>query len=220
MLILALDTATDRGSLALVAEDRVLGEDVLNAAGSFLQHLLPGVEALLAGAGCALAELEAIAVSQGPGNFTGLRIGLATAQGLAYSLNIPVTAVSTLEVLAAQFPCQPQPVAVLIDAKRREVYLGRYRVAGSFPQALEEPVRLPLAALPAQLSPPLVVTGPGLTAYEDFLREALHPEIYLAPPKMRHPRAATLARLARPRLAAGQTVAPHRLTPIYLRPAL
>jgi tRNA threonylcarbamoyladenosine biosynthesis protein TsaB len=220
MLLLALDTATDRGSLALVAEDRVLGEGAPPAAGSFLQHLLPGVEALLAGAGCALAEVKAIAVSQGPGNFTGLRIGLATAQGLAFCLDIPLTAVSTLEVVAAQFPCQPQPVAVLIDAKRREVYLGRYRLADSLPQALCEPVRLPLASLPAQLSPPLVVTGPGLTAYEDFLREALDPKIHLAPPEMRHPRATTLARLARPRLAAGKTVAPHRLTPTYLRPAL
>lgn len=220
MLILALDTATDRGSLALVDEDRVLGEDVLTATGSFLQHLLPGVEALLAGAGRAVAEVEAIAVSQGPGNFTGLRIGLATAQGLAFALNLPLTAVSTLEVVAAQLPSQPQPVAVLIDAKRQEVYVGRYRLSGSLPQALGEPVRLSLAALPAELSPPLVLTGPGLTAYEDFLRKALDPDILLAPPDRRHPQAAVLARLARQRLKEGKTVPPPRLTPLYLRPAL
>jgi tRNA threonylcarbamoyladenosine biosynthesis protein TsaB len=220
MLVLALDTSTEQGSLALVEEERVLGEYSLTAPGSYLKHLLPAVEALLAGAGRDLGEVGALAVSQGPGNFTGLRIGLATAQGLAWSLNAPVAAVSTLEVLAAHFPFQPHPVAVLIDAKRREVYLGRYRCSESLPRALQAPERLPLEALPAQLRPPLILTGPGLTAYEEFFRETLEPEIHLAPAEMRHPRAATLARLARQRLQAGLTVAPQQLTPIYLRPAL
>lgn len=220
MLILAIDTATEQGSLALAEGDRVLGEYALAAPGTFLQHLLPGVEALLAGAGGNFSDVGALAVSRGPGNFTGLRIGLATAQGLAWSRNLPLAAVSTLEVVAAQVPCGPQPVAVLMDAKRREVYLGRYRWRESRPQALGEPVRLPLDALADELFPPLVLTGPGLTAYEEWLRERLDPEIHLAPPERRYPRAATLARLAAPLIRAGRTIAPHRLTPVYLRPAL
>jgi tRNA threonylcarbamoyladenosine biosynthesis protein TsaB len=220
MLILAIDTSTEQGSLALVEEERVLAEYALAAPGTYLKHLLPGVEALLAGAGRDFSDVGAVAVSRGPGNFTGLRIGLATAQGLAWSGNLPLAAVSTLEVLAAQVPCQPQPVAALMDAKRREVYLGRYRCLQSRPQALQEPVRLPLDALAAELSPPLVLTGPGLTVHEEFLRDRLDPGIHLAPPELRYPRAATLARLARQLISAGLTVAPHRLTPTYLRPAL
>ena len=220
MLLLSLDTSTDRGSLALVEEDRLLGEYTLTTPGSYLQHLLPGLEALLADTGRGLEEVDAIAVSQGPGNFTGLRIGLATAKGLAWSLKVPLVAVSTLEVLAAQFAFQPLPVGVLIDAKRREVYLGRFRCPESRPLALHDPVRLSLDVLPAELTPPLVLTGPGLTAYEEFLREQLDPGIQPAPPKRRYPQASILARLARTRLKEGKTVAPHQLTPTYLRPAL
>jgi tRNA threonylcarbamoyladenosine biosynthesis protein TsaB len=220
MLILAIDTATEQGSLALVEGEQVLGEYALATPGTFLQHLLPGVEALLAGAGGNFSDLDALAVSRGPGNFTGLRIGLATAQGLAWSRNLPVVAVSTLEVVAAQVPCQPQPVAVLMDAKRREVYLGRYRCSEGRPQALQEPVRLALDALAGELSPPLVLTGPGLTVHEEFLRNRLDPEIHPAPPELRYPQAATLARLALPLVRAGQTIALRRLTPLYLRPAL
>jgi tRNA threonylcarbamoyladenosine biosynthesis protein TsaB len=220
MLILAMETATDRGSLALAEEDRWLGEYTFTAPGSYLQHLLPGVETLLAGAGRKLSEVHAIAVSQGPGNFTGLRIGLATAKGLAWSLGIPLVAVSTLEVLAAQIPTPAVRVGVLIDAKRREVYLGLYLFSEARPQALDDPRRLPLDALPACLSPPLILTGPGLTAYEEFLRPNLDPEIQMAPLELRHPQASILARLARERLQAGFTVAPHELSPTYLRPAL
>jgi len=220
MLILALDTATEQGNLALWAGDRVLGELSLKSPGTYLQHLLPGVEALLKGAGRRLEELTAIAVSQGPGNFTGLRIGLATAQGLAWSLGLPLAGVPTLEVLAGQFPFQPQPVAALVDAKRGEVYLGRYRVDGAEPEPQGEPRRLPLAALARELTPPLLLTGPGLTAHEAFLLGLLSPGVLLAPPELRYPRAATLARLAALKLARGLIAPPHQLTPLYLRPAL
>jgi hypothetical protein len=81
-------------------------------------------------------------------------------------------------------------------------------------------VRLPVDALTQELSPPLVLTGPGLTVYEDFLRDRLDPAILPAPLEVRYPRASTVARLARALISAGQTVPPHRLTPAYLRPAL
>jgi tRNA threonylcarbamoyladenosine biosynthesis protein TsaB len=220
MLILALDTATDQGSLALLEEDQVLGEKALTGAGTYLQHLLPGIEALLLATGRKLDEVGALAVSQGPGNFTGLRIGLASAKGLAWALEVPLVPVSTLEVLAAQFPFQPDPVGVLIDAKRREVYLGLYLCPADQPQARHEPMRLPLASLPELLKPPLVLTGPGLTYYEDFLRENLSAEIHFGPPGLRFPRATTLGRLAQRRLAEGLTVSPQHLVPAYLRPAL
>lgn len=220
MLILALDTATDQGSLALVADDRLLAEYSLESPGTYLRRLLPGVEALLQAAGRDLAEVGAVAVSQGPGNFTGLRIGLATAQGLAWALGCPVVPVSTLEVLAAQFPFHPHPVGVLMDAKRQEVYWGLFRCQGDRPQPLEDPVRLPVALLPPRLHPPLMLTGPGLNAYEAFLKDHLHPEINWAPPEMRHPRAPTVARLALLQLKEGLPPAPAPLVPTYLRPAL
>lgn len=220
MLLLALDTATEKGSLALLAGDLVLGELSLEIPGTYLQHLLPGVASLLQGTGRRLEELRAIGVSQGPGNFTGLRIGLATAKALAWALGCPLVAVSTLEVLAAQFPFQSRPVGVLMDAKRQEVYLGVYACPDNRPRPRKDPVRLALADLPRQLEPPLLLTGPGVTAYEEFLRDRLPPDIRLAPPEMRYPRASSLARLARLRLEEGLVAPPQNLVPTYLRPAL
>ena len=220
MLILALDTATEQGSLALAADDRLLAEKFFYSPGTYLQHLLPGVEELFQDAGRSLKELEAIAVSQGPGNFTGLRIGLATAKGLAWALDCPLVPVPTLAAIAGQGPHQDYPTAVLMDAKRGEVYLGLFRCLEEFPQTLAEPLRLPVAELPARLKPPLLLTGPGLSVYEDFLGPRLSPAITWAPPERRYPRAATILRLGRLLLKQGQTVSPPQLTPTYLRPAL
>ena len=216
MLLLALDTATDTGSLALVDGERLLVEYSLELAGTYLSRLLPGLAAAFAVAGRQPAELEAIGVSVGPGNFTGLRIGLATAKTLAWSRGCPLVPVPTLEVLAAQVPSQPHPIGVVLDAKRREVFWGLYRGPADRPQALAEPRRLPLAELPRHLTPPLVLTGPLVSSLPD----PIPPGVILAPPEVRYPRAVTVARLALNRLEAGLSAPPHQLTPIYLRPAL
>jgi tRNA threonylcarbamoyladenosine biosynthesis protein TsaB len=220
LLLLALDTATERGSLALLADDQVVAEFTLDTPGSFLVHLLPALDVLLAQAGHTLTELEAICVSQGPGNFTGLRLGLATAQGLALALNIPAVPVPTLEVLAAPFAGHPHPVAALADAKRQEVYVERFDCRGKFPEPLNESERLAIADLPSLLQPPLLLTGPGLRPHLDFLTGHLAPGVELAAPELWLPQAAMVGRLGRRRLSLGLTVPPPQLTPLYLRPAL
>jgi tRNA threonylcarbamoyladenosine biosynthesis protein TsaB len=220
MLLLALDTATEKGSLALMAGDQVLMEYSLESPNACLTCLMPAVAAILRNAGKEVKDLTAVAVSAGPGNFTGLRIGLATAKTLAWSLGRPLAAVPTLEVLAAQCPFQPHPVGVVMDAKRGEIFWGLFRCREDGPDVLEGPLRLPVVDLPARLSLPLLLTGPGLDAHRDVLTKLLPPEIAWAPPEMRLPRAATLARLARRRLEQGLTVNPAQLVPTYLRPAL
>ncbi len=216
MLILALDTATETGSLALIEGERLLVEYSLESSGTYLSRLLPRLAQLFAAAGRGPADLGALGVSVGPGNFTGLRIGLATAKTLAWSLNCPLVPVPTLEVLAAQVPSQPHPIGVVLDAKRGEVFWGLYRCPADQPQVLAEPVRLPLAELARRLTPPLVLTGFLLGSLPTLPQEG----ISLAPPERRFPRAATVARLARQRLEAGLTAAPEQLVPTYLRPAL
>jgi tRNA threonylcarbamoyladenosine biosynthesis protein TsaB len=208
LLLLALDTATEKGSLALLADDQVEAELTLDTPGSFLVHLLPALDALLAQAGRTLTDIEAICVSQGPGNFTGLRLGLATAQGLALALNCPAVPVPTLEVLAAPLAGHPHPVAALADAKRQEVYLGRFDCRGEFPEPLSEPERLAVTDLPGHLLPPLLLT------------QHLAPGVQLAAPDLWLPHAAMVGRLGRRRLSQGLTVPPPQLTPLYLRPAV
>ncbi|MGC2432965.1 MAG: tRNA (adenosine(37)-N6)-threonylcarbamoyltransferase complex dimerization subunit type 1 TsaB [Desulfobaccales bacterium] len=215
MLILALDTATDNGSLALVEDDESLGESTLAGANAYLVRLLPRLAALFAAAGRDPTELGAIGVSVGPGNFTGLRIGCATAKTLAWSLGCPLVPVPTLEVLAAQVPFQPERIGVVMDAKKNEVYWGLYRCPADQPLVETEPVRLPLAELYRRLTPPLILTGPWVSSLGD-----LPAGVALAAPESRYPRAATVALLTRRRLSAGLAASPQQLAPIYLRPAL
>jgi tRNA threonylcarbamoyladenosine biosynthesis protein TsaB len=203
-----------------VSENRVLMEYALESHDNYLTRLMPGVAELLKQTGKTLEELTAVAVSLGPGNFTGLRIGIATAKTLAWSLKCPLVAVPTLEILAAQFPFHPHPIGVVMDAKRGEVFWGLFACPEDQPQVLEGPLRLAAADLPPRLPRPMLLTGPGLEVHLGVLTPHLSPEITLAPPELRWPLAPTLARLAGHRLKQGLIANPAQLVPIYLRPAL
>jgi tRNA threonylcarbamoyladenosine biosynthesis protein TsaB len=148
VLILAFDTATDRATSALVADGEVLGERVSRAS-----TLLEDVDALLRQAGAHARELDALAVGTGPGSFTGTRIGLAAARGLALALDLPAAGVSTLDALAAG---APGAVAV-IDAKRREVFVAGPRVLAPSELALE---------------PNDVLVGDGAIRYRELFERA------------------------------------------------
>uniref|UniRef100_A0A7C5AMH3 tRNA (Adenosine(37)-N6)-threonylcarbamoyltransferase complex dimerization subunit type 1 TsaB n=1 Tax=Desulfobacca acetoxidans TaxID=60893 RepID=A0A7C5AMH3_9BACT len=219
MLLLALDTATDSGSLALLKGEQVLGEVALPGAGSYLVHLLPSLDRLLRETGITLKEVSALCVSQGPGNFTGLRLGLATAQGLSLALGCPLVPVPTLEALAARHAGHPVPVAVLVDAKRREVYVGHYDCSHGRPMPLGPPERLPVSELVRRLVPPLLLSGPGLKCCRE-LHEPLPPGIELALEEPGWLLAPWVGRLGRERLLKGLKVKPQELTPLYLRPAI
>jgi tRNA threonylcarbamoyladenosine biosynthesis protein TsaB len=114
MLILAFDTATDVATSALVEDGEVLGERTSRAV-----TLLEDVDALLRQAGARTGDIQGLAVGTGPGSFTGLRVGLATARGLALALGVPVAGVSTLDALAAGAP----GALPVIDARRGEVFV-------------------------------------------------------------------------------------------------
>ncbi|HVS85781.1 MAG TPA: tRNA (adenosine(37)-N6)-threonylcarbamoyltransferase complex dimerization subunit type 1 TsaB [Gaiellaceae bacterium] len=189
MLTLAFDTATDRATSALVADGEVLAERVSRA-----QTLLEDVDALLRQGGAHASELDLLAVGIGPGSFTGVRIGLAVAHGLALSLDLPGAGVSTLDALAAGAP----GALPVVDAKRREIFT---LVAGE-PRAL--------APGDLELEPGTLCVGDGALRYRDLLEE----RGAVVPPDgdERHlPRARFHARLAG---AAGPVEA---IVPLYVR---
>src|SRR5262245_54553811 len=144
MLILAFDTATDVATSALVADGEVLGERT-----SLAVTLLEDVDALLRQAGTHTRDIDALAVGIGPGSFTGVRIGLSTARGLALALDVPVAGVSTLDALAAGAP----GALPVIDARRREVFVP----AGV------------LAPAEVELEPGRLCVGSGAVRYRDVL---------------------------------------------------
>jgi tRNA threonylcarbamoyladenosine biosynthesis protein TsaB len=155
MLILAFDTATSIATSALVRDGEVLGERVSTAV-----RVLEDVDVLLRDAHVEPSDLDALAVGIGPGSFTGVRMGLAVARGVAFSLNVPVAGVSTLDALAAG---APDAVAV-IDAKRREVFVRREGEVCL--QKRNEIVALPAIAFEA---PGRVCVGDGAVRYREHL---------------------------------------------------
>jgi tRNA threonylcarbamoyladenosine biosynthesis protein TsaB len=188
MLILAFDTATDVATSALVSDGEVLGERRSRAA-----TVLEDVDALFRQAGAHLRELEGIAVGTGPGSFTGVRIGLATARGIALALGVPVAGVSTLDALAAGAP----GALPVVDARRGEVFA-----------LLDEPVVLP----PGELQPPpgTLCVGSGAVRYRAVLRAA-GAEIPPDDDERHVPRARFHARLA------GDFGPAEAVEPMYLR---
>jgi tRNA threonylcarbamoyladenosine biosynthesis protein TsaB len=150
MLILAFDTATDVATSALVSDGEVLGERTSRAV-----TVLEDVDALLRQAGAHTREVEALAVGVGPGSFTGIRIGLATARGLALALGVPVAGVSTLDALAAGAP----GALPVIDARRGEVFV------------LQDEPRV-LAPDELALEPDTVCVGSGAVRYRSLLEAA------------------------------------------------
>ena len=130
MRILALESATLAGGAALLDGDVVVGESRTNIALTHSERLMVAVDRLLGDAGWTVKDLEGLAVSVGPGSFTGLRVGIATAKGLAVTLGLPVAPVPTLDALAAILPFADAPVCPLLDARKGEVYCCLYRWRG------------------------------------------------------------------------------------------
>src|SRR5437773_907699 len=125
MRTLAVETSTLAGGAALLDGDLVVGEYVLDIQITHSERLMATIDRLLVDAGWSVRDLEGLAVSVGPGSFTGLRIGLSTVKGLALALAIPIAAVPTLDAMAAMLPFAALPVVPVLDARKREVYADR-----------------------------------------------------------------------------------------------
>lgn len=151
MLTLALDTALDGTSLALGEGDRALGfyEDRISRGQA--ETLLPHLEELMAQADVTFADLQHIIVTTGPGSFTGLRVGLSAARALGLALKIPVQGVTTLQVLAAGAEKTHDPLHVVIDARRGQIYYQCFQMAET-PVPIADPDVMDVAALAARLS--------------------------------------------------------------------
>src|SRR5262245_4578017 len=131
MRVLAVETSTLAGGAALLDGGLVVGEYTLDVSLTHSERLMGAVDRLLSDAGWTVRDLEGLAVSVGPGSFTGLRIGLSTVKGLALALTIPIAAVPTLDALATLLPFAALPVCPVLDARKREVYASLYRWNGT-----------------------------------------------------------------------------------------
>jgi len=209
--------------VALLQEETVLAEMTLNIKKTHSERLMPLVDTLLKESGTGREDLGGVAASAGPGSFTGLRIGVATARGLAQGLNIPAVPVCTLQAMAEAVPTPGTLICPLLDARRSQVYTALYRRGREEPHLLKpliEPAAMPLAELTAGLKAygeAVVFIGEGLQSYAVDLKEALANHAVLPAAPFRLCRAALVALSGRALLAANPKASYLELLPSYLR---
>ena len=171
MIILAIETATSVQSLALLDGERVLAHHSQEALGSHTKSLIPAIDQLLSSVSFTVSHLEGLAVSIGPGSFTGLRVGLATALGFRLTLGVPIVTVSTLEALAWNFCEVPLPLCPLLKARTGEVYWACFRWEGKKLVRLIEDRVGTLKDMVQCLSGPTLVFGEGwVVNRNDFMQ--------------------------------------------------
>lgn len=220
MKLLVLESSGLVASVAIMEEDKMVGEYTVNYKKTHSQTLLPMLDALVENIGFDLKELDAIAVSQGPGSFTGLRIGSATAKGLSQALNIPVVPVSTLEGLAANLFGTKGIICPMMDARRNQVYTGIYRYEGSRLTTVMEPDAMPVDELLAKVNEyeeEVIFLGDGVPVYADKISEQVKVPCRIAPPHLNRQRAGAVGTLAVQYFKEGKTEVSRDHKPEYLR---
>ncbi len=215
MYVLGIDTSTMTGGAAVVQNGRLLGEYVLNIRTTHSERLLPAVERLLHDAGLALAEMDGIAVVTGPGSFTGIRIGVATAKGFAYALQKKIVGVTTLEAFARQFLAFPGIVVPMIDSRRSEVYAQAFRAGKPLTEPWNEHLSHVLEWCRSQTEPCLLV-GDGSLTYQEQIKQGF-PEAVFPSPEFALLRPSAVAALGWAKLQAGEGSHPFAVNPVYLR---
>jgi tRNA threonylcarbamoyladenosine biosynthesis protein TsaB len=217
--VLGIETSTPLGGVALLADGAALAARALDVRGAHSSRLMQAVEAVLDDAGVALKALAGIGVSVGPGSFTGLRVGVATAQGLARGAGLALFPVPTLEAVAWGLPaglCPPgAALAVAMTARKGELYGAVYRAGGGKMTPVLGPVCTDPAAFAADLA---ALEGAALlagTAAPD-LAERVGADVTVAPALFGRPRAAVVAWRARLMCAAGEAWGPEAVVPRYL----
>jgi len=214
MIRLGIETATDHCSVALEVHGDVASRDEL-APRRHAELLMPWIRELLADAGIGFEDLDALAVSRGPGGFTSLRIGLGVAQGIALARDLPIHAVSTLAALAqaADSDRQADRILTLVDARMSEVYAGFFgRSEGGQRSSIAPEAVLPPAKLELPHPGPWLAVGSGLSSYPEALSKVLQDRVTETRPDLWPD--------ARSVLALADTVEPVRaweLEPQYVR---
>ena len=212
--MLALDTSTSVGSVALVRDGEVLVESTLNVRATHSETVLPEIDRMMLEIGASPADLAAVVVGSGPGSFTGVRIAASLAKGICFARGAELFAYSSLAAVAAGTGAEG-PICALFDARRGQVYAGGYRMSGVI-EELFAPMAAPLEEVLELTSPghewTFVGDGadPGAEIIQGVGGRVLDRDVW-------YPRASSLARLARLSPEWGRVVDPRRWEPRYVR---
>ncbi len=220
MKILALDSSGLVASVALIEDDNLLGEYTVNYKTTHSQTMLCMLDDLLQTIELDLESVDAIAVAAGPGSFTGLRIGSATAKGLGLALDKPLIHVPTVDALACNLWGCADLVCPLLDARRGQTYTGLYRLIDHEVEALVLQCAVEIGEITEQINryrEPVVFLGDGVPVFAEYLEEHCEVPYSFAPPHMNRQRAAAVAWLGLKYAREGKLETADEHAPDYLR---
>lgn len=219
MIILGLDTSTMMTTCAVMEDDMLLGEFSLSLDMSHSEALVPMIEELMDNLDLKLGDMDGFAVSTGPGSFTGLRIGLATAKGFAHVTGKPIVGVSSLQVLADNMYGH-SVVIPMMDARRDRVFTAIYTMENNQWETLLEPDAIEVENLISMIQDSyekVMLVGDGATKYRNEFSDRLAGKVEFAPGTLNLSRASSVCRLGMLRLQRGESDDMFTLAPEYLR---
>lgn len=220
MKILALDSSGLVASVAIVEDDNLMGEYTIHYKKTHSQTLLPMLDEVAKMIELELDRLDAIAVSAGPGSFTGLRIGSATAKGLGLALDKPLIHIPTVDALACNLWGHRDLICPLMDARRNQTYTGIYRFEEDALQIIKEQCAVGIDEIVSdinQIGKPVVFLGDGVPVFRAFIEENVKVKYSFAPAHMNKQRAGAVAYLGLQYLKEGKTESAAEHRPDYLR---
>lgn len=217
--VLALDSSSLTGSVALCQGDTLVAESLLNVRSTHSEKLLQQIDLLLKESGWTLADIDLYVAVTGPGSFTGLRIGLATIMGLAQVHAKPVAGVTSLATVAQNLPLVEGPFCVFLDARKSEVYAQLFEWRDGVTVALDEAVVCPPETLLRRLPGDIALVGDGVLKYSALIDEVLDQRVKLPPTGAHQIRSSHAARLGLQQFAQGHALRSKELLPYYIRPS-
>lgn len=220
MKVLAIESASITASCAVSNDGSLLGEYTLNHKKTHSEKLMPLIESLMDELGVKIQDIDVIAISEGPGSYTGLRIGAAIAKSMAYAVNIPIANVPTTKSLAGNIFDLDKLVVPIMDAKAGRIYTGIYKwendglmtVKEQFPCNIEE-----LIEILNDYNESVIFNGDGSVNYRNIIEEKLNRKAYFAPIKFNYLNASTLASLGYNMALDGELIKASDFKPEYLR---
>lgn len=221
MIILGIDTSTQVNTVALVQDGQLLCEAVLNTHKNHSQRLMPMIDMLLKEAGLTIEKVDGVAVSSGPGSFTGLRIGMTTAKVLAWSLHKPIVGIPSLDGVAFNAQGVTGIICPVLNARRSEVYTALYEMDKGKLKRMSAYMAMEPLELTKRLQnhTQITILGDGIEDFIDIFAENLGDRLVIPSPVNRLPRASNIAYLGWQRLLKGEADDAANLTPIYVRKA-
>jgi tRNA threonylcarbamoyladenosine biosynthesis protein TsaB len=220
MKLLALDSSGLVASVAIVTEEAMLAEYTVNYKKTHSQTLLPMLNEIVKMVEVELSDIDAIAVAAGPGSFTGLRIGSATAKGLGLALDKPIVAVPTLDGLAYNLYGTDKLICPLMDARRNQVYTGLYEFVNDEFRIRKQQVAVTIEEIIEeinQLGKPVIFLGDGTAAYREIIEEQTKVSYQFAPIHMNRQRAGSIGALGLLMYHNNQVETAEQHEPVYLR---